>query len=583
MKPNMGVAIILIISIVVSTLGTCFTAPTFAEDKTLTLEEVLDLGIKNSTRVNDTHKKIFEKKIAIKQAEKSVKDEGLKLLRIFEKKPTFNKDYARKTKVQKAQFELGMANKELVANTASEKYRLESEYMSAYFLQESKKKKELRLSEAKSRLEIGKIQFKKGLTTEDQVKEQEDVVKTLQAEVDDVSTSHHDAMVKIGESIGKDFSKSSYSLTYKTKDIYLPERFLPSILEKGLASDFGLYSATENLKYKSFEINSINSLYNNKFSSGRMGRVNGLVSKGAEDIGDLELMSAYEGLIDSLISKWGDEWKSYYAIPLIFIVIKIPKLFRSGEFDGVRYLEDARYILMLEIFKAKQMISTEKELRKAKATYVTELFSAINNTDYEYTTLKKEYLSLKSKYEIDLKSYSKGLIGEDVLITENKDLQALDDKIFSTYVKLNEKILEMNYLTDGYYGMLAKSDQVINQSIVPAPFKKPSADSMLKEVDSLSSNKKFQGSWTLKPLAEGINGEFKIKVKSEDAILQYQVFNSDGLKLSEKLDAAEGFIHLSVTFSDLSALRIKLYSKENEYDATVSGYGDQGALEVVEK
>lgn len=583
MKSNMKVAIILIISIAVSSVGACFTAPSFAEDKTLTLEEVLELGIKNSSKVNDTHKKIFEKKIAIKQAQKSVKDEGLKLLRLFEKKPTFNKDYARKTKVQKAQFELSMANKELVANTASEKYRLESEYMSAYFLQESKKKKELRLSEAETRLQIGKIQFQKGLTTEDQVKEQEDMVKSLQAEVDEIGTSYHDAMVKIGESIGKDFSKSSYSLVYKTKDIYLPERFLPSILEKALASDFGLYSATENLKYKSFEINSINSLYNSKFSSSRMGRVNGLVSKGAEDIGDLELMSAYEGLIDSLISKWGDEWKSYYAIPLIFITIKIPKLFRSGEFDGVRYLEDARYILMLEIFKAKQMISTEKDLRKAKATQVTELFAAINNTDYEYTTLKKEYLSLKSKYDVDLKSYSKGLIEEDVLITENKDLQTLDDKIFDTYVKLNEKILEMNYLTDGYYGLLAKSDQVINQSIVPAPFKKPSVDNILKEVDELSASKQFKGSWTLTSLAEGVNGEFKIKVTSDDPILKYQVFTSDGLKLSDELDAAEGFIHLDVTFSDLSALRIKLYSKENQYEATISGYGDQGALEVVEK
>ena len=548
----------------------------------VSLETVIDKGLESSSKINSANIKIFEKNIAIKQANKSVKGEGLKLLRLFAKKTTFNKDIAKKTKVQKAQFEHQLALKELDSVVLAERYRFEEAYLKLYLLQEQIKKKSVRLEEAKARLQLGKEQLLKGLATQGEYDGQRDTVSGLQDEVSSLQLKYANDMTTLGQEIGMSLSSRSHNVAYEMKSAYVAEWLLPSVLEKAIANDWSLISTGENIDYMTFYIDATANLYNGKFSSGRMSKLNSLVGGGIEEIGDLELMSSYENLIDGLIGRYGEKWKAHLEIPLLLITIKIPKFFRFDEFDGVRYLEDARYVLMSEIFKTKQLIAVEEDLKKAKVTYVTDLFTQINNLDYEYVTMRDSYRQLSASYTIDRQSYGKGLIEADVLVAKNLELIALDQKIFDTLASMNEKILEMDYITGGYYGDLVTSEVVQNSGIKPAPFQKPSVEKLMEDLDKMAdANQELDASWTLTPLAETINSEFKIKVAGETSVTHYQVFNTDGLKLSDKLEVKESFIHLDLLFSEKRDLQVKLFNQDDlVFTTRLIGYGEKGALEV---
>lgn len=582
MNINRLIAITMTVVMIFLQCSGFMTTPSYGADEHISLQSVIDGGLNQSTKISNAHIKIFDKKISIKQAAKSVKGEGLKLLRLFAKKTTFNKDISRATKVQKAQFEHQLAIKELESIIYSEKYRLEEAYLKAYLLQELKRKKAIRLEEVKVRAALGEEQLKKGLATKAEVDGQKALVEALEEELSALEVDYADKMTAIGEEIGRDLSSATYTVDYDLKNVYVPDWLLTSVVEKGLENDWSLISTGENIKFMTYYVNAINGLYNNKFSSGRMSKLNSLINGGIGEIGDLELMSSYENLIDGLIGRWGEKWKAYLEIPLLFITIKIPKFFRFDEFEGVRYLEDARYVLMSEIFKTKQLITIEGDLRKAKITYVTDLFAQINNLDYEYVTMKDKYRKLSASYAIDQKSYNKGLIEADVLITKSEALIALDQKMFDTLSTMNEKILEMDFITGGYYRELVNSEIVQNAGIKPAPFKKPSAGKLQEELDKMAALKSpMKASWTIKPLAETMTNEMKIKIEGESPVTHYQIFNRDGLKLSDKLKLDESFIHLDIMFSDKRLLVVKMYEGDKVlYTATLDGYGEKGALEV---
>lgn len=561
------------------------TSLSFSASKNISLQSVMTQGLENSSKINSANIKIFEKKIAIKQAQKSVKGEGLKLLRLFAKKTTFNKDIAKKSKVQKSQFEHQLAIKELAGIKLSEKYRLEELYLKAYLSQELKRKKQIRLNEATIRLTLAAEALKKGDATQEDYEAQQALVDVIKAEVTALNIEYADKITAVGDTSGKDLSNGSYTVNYELDQIYLPEWLLPAVLDKGLRNDWSLISTGENIKFMTFYVNAISRLYNGRFSSGRMGKLNSLVAGGIGEIGDLELMSSYENLIDSLIGRWGDKWKAYLEIPLLFVTIKIPKFFRFDEFEGVRYIEDARYVLMLEIFKTKQLIAIEEELKKAKIAYVTDLFAQINNLDYDYTVMKADYSKLAVSYTLDQNAYSKGLIEADVLIEKNQELIELDQKIFDALGTMNEKILEMDFITAGYYRKLAKSEVIKNAGIKPAPFKKPSVDSLLEAIEQMEEeNKTLIASWSITPLAETMNSEMKVEIQGDSPVTHYQLFNRDGLKMSEKLEIKKSFIHLELLFSDKTALLVQLFEQDKLlYVGTLEGYGEKGVLEVTEQ
>lgn len=567
-------AFILILSILIS------VCPTHAASKVLSLNQAIALGIDNSVAILKADKAIYEKGIALKQAKKAVNYGYKKLRRLFEKAPTFDKALGLATKIEKAQKDYVVAKSARVDAEKKAKYAVITQYLKTYSMQEQEKAAEITLNQETSKLNIGKVKLSQGLITEDSYQAQSDLVKEKEAALEKAKADFISAKAQMKDLLGVDVSNRSFSYTYLKGA--LPQSKVINVIREMYKDSHALYALDETIKLNTHIVNANNKLYKGKFGSSRMSGMNSLINKGIGNITDKELMVGYDNLVDALISKWGDDWKSYYEIDLVLISFKIPKLFRFGEFDGVRYLEDSRYSLSIAISQAQQSIMEERTTRKTLTEIVIALFGTVNSKTLEYESLKKAFDALARTYELNQNKYKMGLVEADVLIDQKNELDSMELQMAELIYEINVKIVELDAMTNGAYSRLLKVEKAKNPNLKASPFLRPSAEDLMAEAESLDASTEIKGAWTLTPVAEGMTETLTIVPSGARAstVAYYQLFNTDGVVLSEKIAIAEGFTHLTLTFSEKSDLVIYLIDANDAvlYKAGFDGYGQAGAL-----
>jgi len=197
--------------------------------------------------------------------------------------------------------------------------------------------------------------------------------------------------------------------------------------------------------------------------------------------------------------------------------------------------------------------------------------------------LKDQFTTLKNQYDINQKKLKMKLVTADVLIAQKEQLDELEKSMAEMLYDINAKAVEMDALTGGGYGKLLGQEQLLNPNLAPSPFKAPSVTALTEALakEKQSSNA-LKGTWTLTPVAEGMTESFGIVLQGSDAgrVTAYQVLNSDGVILSEKLPVKNPFIHLNLVFSNTDALVVNLYDSSETviYKGTLDGYGGKGQL-----
>lgn len=580
MKNTHYVSKVLLLIILLTSVTPNISSSMYYYKTSYTVEQAMSDALTKSDDIKDLNKKIFTKKIAIKQAKKSVSDERKKLARIFEKKPTYPKAYGIATKVQKAEFEYALAQKELYYKKIEVEYAAKTLYLSAYLSSKKFEKLLIDFKKSEAKVKLAKSKLSSGEIDSSELERVEKLSEDVRKNYDKSSVKMYAEYAKLADFTGKVVTYHSTKLEFQLKEIYISENRLPVVIKRGFESDYAIYSTGENIKFLVNEVSIINRLYNSKFSSSRMSSLNSLINSGVENIDDLALMTSYENLINNLISKWGDDWKSYYEISLLIISFKIPKLFRSGEFDGVRYLEDSRYALMLKILEAKSFFIQESKLKKAKINYLVELFTKINNQDYELYSLKNELRDKESLYKTNYSKFLKNQIDASDLIGLEAEISDLYDKIFDVKAGLNYSIVEMDSLTSGYYNELyANSREEINKNI-PSPFNRPEVSKLLEEVEKDSKSNTGTSTWSMTTVVEGFLSEILIKTDDKLKIKQYAIQTIDGVKVSEKTDIGAPFRHMNLTLSNFDQLIIDFYDEDDKliYRGKFDGYGSEGLI-----
>ncbi|MGB3367341.1 MAG: hypothetical protein WBA54_07625 [Acidaminobacteraceae bacterium] len=545
-----------------------------------TVSQAMTDALSNSDDIKDINKKIFTKKIAIKQAKKSVSDERKKLARIFEKKPTYPKAYGVATKVQKSEFEYALAQKELYYKGIEIKYATKTLYLSAYLSSQKFEKLSIDLRESEAKVKLAKTQLRSGKIDSQEFERVEKLSEEIKKNYDKVSVKMYEEYGKLGDFVGKSITYNSTNLDFELKEIYLSSNKLPLVIKEGFESDYALYSMGENIKFSINEVNIISRLYNSKFSSSRMSSLNTLINLGVTNIDDLALMTSYENLINNLISKWGDDWKSYYEISLLVISFKIPKLFRSGEFDGVRYLEDSRYALMLKILEAKSFFIQENKLKEAKINYLASLFTNINNQDYELYVLKNELKQKENLYKLNYSKFLRNQIEAADLIELETEINTIYEKVFDTKAKLNFSIIEMDSLTNGYYNELYTISRADINKNIPSPFNRPDTSGILDKINAESKLNIGATTWSMTEVVEGFLSEISIKADDKLGAKSYSIQTVDGVKVSEKMDIAAPFRHMNLTLSNFDQLVIDFYDSNGDLikRGKFDGYGSEGLI-----
>lgn len=547
----------------------------------ITLTQAIDAGMKVSAEIRSADKKIYEKEVALKQARKAVGYARKKLQRLFEKAPLYDKAFDIETKVQKAEAALKIANRERVAAVSGTKYKVTAQYVRTYYAKTVVAAAAQTAREETEKQKLGKVKLSKGLIDQDTYKAQESLAQKKNEILLIAEADYESQKNKLSEICGIDMSNRDFDYSYKKA--WLPQSYIKPLLQSAFDASSGLYSLNENIKVSSAQVNVSSRLYSNKFASHRLSGMQRLVSGGIANIEDLELIKSYDNLLNSLIAKWGDDWKSYYEIDLIFISIKIPKLFRFGEFDGVRYLEDSRYALMLSIVGTQQLIDQEKQLRKTLTEQVLALFQSINAKAMDYAVLQKQFDQLKREYDINQKKGA--LVEPDVLIAQKEQLEAMKLALAALLYDINAKAVDFDALTDGAYTRLLSSELVKNPNIAPAPFKRPSVTALTEALAKEAAVPgAIDGSWTLTTVAEGLTTALGLELTGAGSVQVkgYQVSNSDGQLISGIVPIKEPFVHLDVVFADRTDLILNLMDGSNKviYRCTLDGYGEKGRIIV---
>jgi len=558
------------------------------------LDKAVSVGVDNSFKLLNADIKIIEKQKALKQAQKGSQYSGLVLLRLFEKKATFNKEYGKDTKGQLARNAYSMAKVERVYKEVVERYKIKDLYLIAYNSKILVEKKEQIYKEELEKLNLGMIQLKNKQIELSDFQEQEKTVKKAKKSRDDQKEKADATIVKLGEYIDADLS--NYTVHYNYQKAYLSKSVLPGLIEKGIDESFNIYSMKKNIDQNLYLLQVITKLYTKDFGGSRLAGMKNLI--GSNDVETIEALNpktvvvTYENLVSALISRWGDDWKPYYKISLIFFSIKIPKLFRFGEFDGVRYLEDARYIQMIKILETKQLIADEIEAEKTLAEVITNLFTDINNKTYDLEVNKEEFKTLQKEYEIlQLKFKNKEVEAKDV-VDKKSAIDTLDIDMAKAQFDISQQILELDKQTNGEYSKLVKAAALSGKNLKPSPFPRPKVEELLEEIEEKKKEEELaqvaQGAnngitWSLEAIAKDVTDKFSLDL-GDASYETYRLFSAEGGPISERQNVGESFKHLHIILSDIDNLRVYFYGAEDEiFKYKLVGSGEQGTLEFVEK
>lgn len=550
----------------------------------LTVDEAIALAKENGIEILKADKAIYEKKIAVTQARKAVSYGYKKLRRLFEKAPTFDKALGLATKIENAEKDLKVAKSARIAAERKIKYDVIALYMKTYYAQENEKAALKVLNEEQSKLKVGQIKLSQKLITAESLQTQIDLVAEKSANYEKAKADFISEKSKMKDRLGKDVSNRTFEYTYLKGA--LPQAKLGDMIKTMYNVSHDLYALDESIKLNTHVVNVNSKLYASKFGSSKMRGMKNLINQGIGNITDKELMVGYDNLVNALIAKWGDDWKSYYKIDLVLISFKIPKLFRTGEFDGVRYLEDSRYSLSLAISQTQQIIMEERTTRKTLTEVVINLFGAVNGKTLEYETLKKEFGTLARAYDLNQNKYKLGLIEPDVLIEQKMELDVMEEQMAVKIYEINEKIIELDGMTDGAYSRLLKTELASNPNLKASPFLRPSSSDLMKETETELESSDIKGMWSLAPVAEGMTQMLSLNMSGSKAstIAFYRLLNEDGVVISDKVAIAEGFTHLSLIFADKTNLIVHFLDANEEvlFKATFDGYGEFGSLNFVE-
>jgi len=196
--------------------------------------------------------------------------------------------------------------------------------------------------------------------------------------------------------------------------------------------------------------------------------------------------------------------------------------------------------------------------------------------------MMSNFAALARDYDLNTNKLKMGLVEAELLIEQKAMLDNMEEEMADLIFEINLKIVELDTMTNGAYSRLLKIDKSAKPNLKASPFLRPSADELMAEIDKEEASNEIGGSWTLAPVAEGMTQSLTIQPTGSKAaeVAFYQVFNSDGVVVSEKIAVAEGFIHLSLTFSDKTNLVVHLLNANDEllYKTSLDGYGEFGAL-----
>jgi len=570
--------------ICLSLLFQTISLPVFSGTK-LTFSEMFKSAEDNSGDIAAAEVDIIKTEKKIKEAKKFKRDQILKSMWLFTRKYQYPKIMGIRTKVPESEHNHFMAKKEKGFVIEKLHYDLELLYTNIYITGIKIGRKKVLLQKTENRLRVAKSKLRAKLIEQAQVDEVVDQIETIKTELTDLEAELVSLKIEMSELMGKDVTRG---YTFDMEFIYLEPSQIPlaMLIYQAIENNATIYKMRKDIEYTETRVNVIKDVYNDEFSGSLMGSLNRLASIGYENIKPKDLTSSYLNFEKMVVARWGDDWKSYYGIDLFFFEIKLPKIFRFGEFDGVRFLDDGRYAFMSEAFDLIKKINKLKTTENKIALSIKANYMMLRSKAKMYKTKIAKFKEVNKTYELNQKKFDAKLVTADELIANKEEIQALDAEIFDLLVDMTNILKELNLQTGGYLEPYLRGEKPLSDMSKDAPFlplEDEAGELDAQAIKALAAANKPKGvEWVVTPVVKDMSSEFKLIIPGEVKFESYALFTIDGKKIGEKAAKDKGVKHLNIVLEDRTQIVIKFYKGSEVIDTGImEGFGSKGAIKFL--
>ncbi|MDR2817698.1 MAG: hypothetical protein LBB04_03170 [Oscillospiraceae bacterium] len=274
---------------------------------------------------------------------------------------------------------------------------------------------------------------------------------------------------------------------------------------------------------------------------------------------------------DDVIRKYKDifekidkPWAPVFKLCLIFFVLRIPMEWFKGEYDGTRYFDGEKYLL-LESLQGRENArsreeTTKKTVRESLENFdeaVREAYKAYEDAQIVCAMTKRTYETVKINNLLGLATFEETMQAEENYVLAQEDVQ-------ECLVSYNDAIIVLDEETCGWVTPFKKGKEILNE--------KTSVGNSLglpKPCYVIENNIEF------------LQSTFKINIPKEAGISasDYELWVSD-LRIGDKKPISEPMILLPVEIVGIKEVTVKLYDKDKFVDeANFDGLELSGDLE----
>lgn len=418
---------------------------TLAEERRITLEEALKLAAAESGELAQSRLQVQAKTIELTQAQDAVTNQREKDSSSRLAKPhSLSQDLGIGLKVPEARKVLGEAERELASKELQLRSEVEKLVFTTLQAADNAALLEQKWTQAQKRLTTLETKLKFGAAGQEEADKRKEAVDRAQSELKVARLALKSAKLQLGEKLGID-PESAFTVEAKPDHVVLTQEQMREFVAYAEKHDFELYKDTEARKLAEEKVHLTRKLYYAKFGEKDMRLIEAMYSTPAMDY---ELfMANYDSLLGEIKRKW--EGIFLIPVPIVPIVLRVPKVVLQGEYDGLRYFDDAPYSLPVSMLEADKARLKEQDTRKKLIDKVKKSYLDAKTAEEAYAQALMLVDTHKTELEAASKKHAVGWIKDDEFEKASEASEEAQKGAIAGYYAYRSALSALNVVSAG--------------------------------------------------------------------------------------------------------------------------------------
>lgn len=415
-----------------------------AEERRIALEEALKLAAAESGELAQSRLQIQAKTIELAQAQGAAANRSEKDSSLIAKPHSLAQDLDIGLKVPEARKLLGEAKRELASKELQLRSEVEKLYFTTLQAADNAALLEQKWAQAQRRLATLETKLKFGAAGQDEADKQKEAVDRAQSELKAARLALKSAKLQLGEKLGID-PASAFTVEAKPDYVVLTQEQMWKFVAYAEEHDFELYKDMETRTMAEEKVHLTRKLYSAEFGGKDMRLIEAMYSTPA--MAYEPFMANYDSLLGEIKRKW--EGLFLIPVPVVPIILPVPKALLQGEYGGLRYFDESPYSLPVSMLEADKARLKEQDTRKKLINNVKKSYLDAKTAEEAYVQALKLADTRKTELEAASKKHAAGWIKDDEFEKASQASEEAQKGAISGYYAYMSALSTLNVVSAG--------------------------------------------------------------------------------------------------------------------------------------